>query len=173
MSRLGKGRFVQKLLELGPVLLLYISVLNEFDFNYLNLAYFSFNFPFILIFYWSLKKPESLGYGLLFFAGIINDVVVGFPIGISSFAYLLICGFAAYLRNITLRPSILKDWMFFLFAVLVVSSLSYSVLVLFFEFKLNYLDIIINIIFTFCLYVIFANIFQFYQKLTTSSEKND
>ena len=173
MSRLGKGRFLQKLLELGPVLLLYISVLNEFDFNYLNLAYFSFNFPFILIFYWSLKKPESLGYGLLFFAGIINDVVVGFPIGVSSFAYLLICGFAAYLRNITLRPSILKDWMFFLFTVLAVSSLSYSVLVLFFKFKLNYLDIIINIIFTFCLYVIFANIFQFYQKLTTSSEKND
>ncbi len=63
--------------------------------------------------------------------------------------------------------------MFFLFAVLVVSSLKYSILVLFFKFKLNYLDIIINIIFTFCLYVIFANIFQFYQKLTTSSEKND
>ena len=173
MSKFGKGRFLQKLLEIAPVLLLYISVLNEFDFNYLNLAYFSFNFPFILIFYWSLKRPESLGYGLLFFAGIINDVVVGFPIGMSSFAYLLICGFAAYLRNITLRPSILKDWMFFLFAVLVVSSLSYSILVLFFKFKLNYLDIIINIIFTFCLYVIFANIFQFYQKLTTSSEKND
>jgi len=173
MSGLAKGRFLKKLFELGPVLLLYISVLNEFDFNYLNLAYFSFNFPFILIFYWSLKKPESLGYGLLFFAGIINDVVVGFPIGMSSFAYLLICGFAAYLRNITLRPSILKDWMFFLFAVLVVSSLSYSTLVLFFKFKLNYLDIIINIIFTFCLYVIFASIFQFYQKLTTGSEKND
>jgi len=173
MSRLGKGKFLQKLLELGPVLLLYISVLNEFDFNYLNLAYFSFNFPFILIFYWSLKKPESLGYGLLFFAGIINDVVVGFPIGMSSFAYLLICGFAAYLRNITLRPSILKDWMFFLFTVLVVSSLSYSLLVLFFKFKVNYLDVIINIIFTFFLYVIFANIFQIYQKLTTSSEKND
>ena len=173
MSRLGKGRFLQKLLELGPVLLLYISVLNEFDFNYLNLAYFSFNFPFILIFYWSLKKPESLGYGLIFFAGIINDVVVGFPIGMSGFAYLLICGFAAYLRNITLRPSIFKDWMFFLFTVLAVSSLSYSVLVLFFKFKLNYLDIIINIIFTFCLYVIFGNIFHFYQKLTASSEKND
>ena len=173
MSRFGKGRFLQKLLELGPVLLLYISVLNEFDFNYLNLAYFSFNFPFILIFYWSLKKPENLGYGLLFFAGIINDVVVGFPIGMSSFAYLLICGFAAYLRNITLRPSILKDWMFFLFTILAVSSLSYSILVLFFKFKLNYLDIIINIIFTFCLYVIFASIFQFYQKLTTGSEKND
>ena len=63
------------------------------------LKYFSFNFPFILIFYWSLKKPEHLGYGLIFFAGVINDVVIGFPIGMSSFTYLLICGFAAYLKN--------------------------------------------------------------------------
>ena len=173
MSRFGKGKILNKLLELGPIFLLYISVLNEFDFNYLQLAYFSFNFPFILIFYWSLKKPESLGYGLIFISGLINDVVVGFPIGMSSFSYLLICGFAAYLKNITLRPSILKDWMFFLFTVLAVSSLSYSALVLFFQFKLNYLDIIINIIFTFFLYVIIANIFEFYQKLISSRDKND
>ena len=151
-----------------PIILLFVSVLNEFDFNYMNFKYFSFNFPYILIFYWSLKKPENLGYGLIFFAGVINDVVIGFPIGMSSFTYLLICGFAAYLKNITLRPSILKDWMFFLFTVLAVSSLSYSALVLFFQFKLNYLDIIINIIFTFFLYVIIANIFEFYQKLISS-----
>ena len=173
MNSFSKKSFLDILLRNAPIILLYISVLNEFDFNYLNLSYFSFNFPFILIFYWSLKRPENLGYGLIFFAGIINDVVIGFPIGISCFGYLLICGFAAYLRNITLRPSILKDWMFFLLTVLVVSSLSYSILVLFFKFKLNYLDIIINIIFTFCLYVIFASIFQFYQKLTTGSERND
>ena len=173
MSRLGKGKILQKLLELAPVFLLYISVLNEFDFNYLNLAYFSFNFPFILIFYWSLKKPENLGYGLIFFAGLINDVIIGFPIGISSFAYLFICGFAAYLRNITLRPSILKDWLFFLFTILVVNSLDYSILVLFFKFKLNYLNIITNIVFTFFLYVIFANIFEIYQKFIIGSIRND
>ena len=173
MTKFGKGKILNKLLELGPIFLLYISVLNEFDFNYLQLSYFSFNFPFILIFYWSLKKPEYLGYGLIFFAGIINDVVVGFPIGMSSFTYLMICGFAAYLKNITLRPSILKDWLFFLFTVLAVSSLSYSILVLFFQFKISYLDIIINIIFTFFLYVIIANIFEIYQKLISSRVKND
>lgn len=173
MSRLGEGKILQKLLELAPIFLLYISVLNEFDFNYLNLAYFSFNFPFILIFYWSLKKPENFGYGLIFFAGLINDVIIGFPLGISSFAYLLICGFAAYLRNITLRPTILKDWLFFLFTVLVVNSLDYSILVLFFKFKLNYLNIITNIVCTFFLYVIFANIFEIYQKLVTGRATND
>ena len=32
-----------------------------------------------------------------------NDAVLGFPIGISSLTYLIICGFAAYLKNITLN----------------------------------------------------------------------
>ena len=39
----------------------------------------------------------------IFVAGLINDVAIGFPMGISSFNYLLICGFAAYLRNLTFK----------------------------------------------------------------------
>ena len=34
----------KKLLTFGPIILLFISVLNEFDFNYLNYEYFTFNF---------------------------------------------------------------------------------------------------------------------------------
>ena len=165
MIRFSKITVSNKLLKYAPILLLFVSVLNEFDFNYLELKYFSFNFPFILIFYWSLKKSESLGYGLIFIAGLFNDVVVGFPIATSSLAYLLICGFAAYLRNITLHPSLFKDWVFFLLTILVVNSLIYSLLVLFFSFDLNYNDLIVNLIFTSLLYFICANIFKIYQKL--------
>ena len=165
MVEFSKTTITNRLLRYAPILLLFVSVLNEFDFNYLELKYFSFNFPFVLIFYWSLKKTESLGYGLIFIAGLINDVVVGFPMGISSLTYLLICGFAAYFRNITLNPTLLKDWFFFLLTILVVNSMMYSLLVLFFSFNLNYNDLIVNLIFTFLLYVICANIFETYQKL--------
>ena len=163
MSRLGKGKFLNKLLEFGPIALLYISVLNELDLNYLNLTYFSFNFPFILIFYWSLRKTEILGYGYIFFAGLINDVVNGLPIGISSFNYLLICGFAAYLRTITLRPSLIKDWFFFLFTIFFINSLSYGILNIFFSVDLNYKDLFFNIFFTFIFYIFFANLFLIFQ----------
>ena len=165
MVEFSKITITNRLLRYAPILLLFVSVLNEFDFNYLELKYFSFNFPFVLIFYWSLKKAESLGYGLIFIAGLFNDVVVGFPMGISSLTYLLICGFAAYFRNITLNPTLLKDWFFFLLTILVVNSMMYSLLVLFFSFNLNYNDLIVNLIFTFFLYVICANIFEIYQKL--------
>ena len=122
MSEFAKKNIINNLIRLAPLLVLFISVLNEIDLNYMKI--FSLNFPFILIFYWSLRKTELLGYGYIFLAGLINDVVTGFPIGISCFNYLMICGFAAYLRTITLRPSMVKDWFFFLFTILVVNSLS-------------------------------------------------
>ena len=50
---------------------------------------------------------------------------------------------------------------------------AYSILGLFFNFQLNYLDIIINIVFTFFLYIIFANIFQIYQKFVRERTTND
>ena len=161
MSEFKKRSIINNLLRLGPLLVLFISVLNEIDLNYIKI--FAFNFPFILIFYWSLRKSESLGYGYIFFAGLINDVVTGFPIGISSFNYLLICGFAAYLRTITLRPNLVKDWFFFLFTILAVNSASYSILNIFFSIDLNYYNLFVNIFFTFIFYIIFANLFLIYQ----------
>ena len=169
MVQFTKTSIFNNLLRYAPILLLFVSVLNEFDFNYLELKYFSFNFPFILIFYWSLKRSETLGYGLVFIAGLFNDVVAGFPIGVSSFAYLLICVFSAYLKNITLRPSVIKDWIFFAITILVVNSLMYSILVLFFSLHLDYNDLLVNLGFTFFLYFIFANIFEIYQKLVFGS----
>ena len=161
MSEFKTGSITNNLLRLGPLIILYISVLNEIDLNYLKI--FSLNFPFILIYYWSLRKSESLGYGYIFVAGLINDVVTGLPIGISSFNYLLICGFAAYLKTITLRPNLVKDWFFFLFTILVVNSLCYSALNIFFSIDLNYNNLFINIFFTFIFYIIFANLFLIYQ----------
>ena len=165
MGELNKLSNFRKILEKGPIILLIVSVLNEFDFNYLNLKYFSFNFPFILIYFWSLKRSGSLGYGLIFLSGLFNDIVTGLPIGVSSLAYLLICGFSAYLRNITLRPSAIKDWFFFGFTILVVNSLMYLIISLIFSVELNYYSILVNILFTFLFYIIFSGLFNYYLKL--------
>ena len=165
MAIQSKTSIFKKVLNFGPLILLYISVMNEFDFNYLNYKYFSFNFPFILIFYWSLKRIDSLGYGYIFIAGLFNDVVIGFPIGLSSLTYLIICGFAAYLKNITLRPSLFKDWLYFLFTILVANSINYFLLLSFFSVEINYYELSSNIFFTFLLYYIFGYLFDIYQRV--------
>ena len=164
MTELRNKNFIRIILLKVPLILLFVSVLNDYNFNYLGLKYFSFNFSYILIFYYSVKKSESLGYGLIFIAGLFNDVVVGTPLGVTSLIYLLICGAAAYLRNITLRPSLMKDWIFFLFTILFINSISYLILTYFFNYEINYLNQFINVLFTFLFYVIFAKIFSIFDK---------
>ena len=163
MSKIYKNNFISIIYRYIPVILLFISVLNEFDFNNLGFVYFSFNFSYILIFYYSLKKSESLGYIYIFIAGLFNDVVIGTPIGLSSLMYLILCGAAAYLRNITLRPSLIKDSIFFLITILIINSLLFIILSFIFDFKFNYSQQFINIIWTFLLYFLFSNLFDFFE----------
>ena len=144
-----------------PVFLLFTSILNKVDFN-LEFKYFSFNFAYILIFYYSLKKEGGIGYILIFLAGLFNDVVNGLPMGISSLSYLLLCAAAAYLRNITLRPNLIRDWIFFLITILILNFTTYTYLILFFNYEINYFDQLTNIMGTFVLYFVFSYIFEFY-----------
>ena len=163
MTKLRNNNFIKKILSQTPLILLFISVLNKYDFNYLDLKYFSFNFSFIIIFYYSLKKSESLGYTYIFIAGLFNDVVLGTPIGLSSLMYLILCGAAAYLGNITLRPSLAKDCIFFLITILIINSLLFIILNFIYNYQLNYFDQIINITYTFLFYFLFSNIFDFFE----------
>ena len=159
-----KGSF-SKIYSLAPIIILFISVLNEFDFNYLNLDFFSFNFPFILIFFFTLKDIKNFDYLFVFLAGLINDTVVGLPLGISSLSYILICIATSYFRNITIRPSLIKDWFFFMFTILVTSSLFYSIMVIFFNATINYFDLLFNVLYTFLFYYFFSYIFGYYLNL--------
>ena len=164
MTSLKTRGFYYKVYSLLPLIVLLISVLNEFDFNYLNLDYFSFNFPFILIFFFTLKDFKNFDYLLVFFAGLINDTVVGFPLGISSLSYMLICIATSYFRNITIRPNQIKDWFYFLLIISLLNSINYSILTLFYSFKLILMNYLVNTFFTFLFYIIFVKIFNYYMK---------
>jgi rod shape-determining protein MreD len=162
--RFQKKNLIYKLYTWLPILALFISVFNEFDLNYLNIDYFSFNFPFILIFYFALKEYQRFDYFLVFLAGLVNDTVVGLPLGLSSLSYILICIFATYLRNITISPNLIKDWFYFLFIISLINSINYSVLFLFFSYELDITLFIINNFFTFVFYIIFSVFFKRYLK---------
>jgi len=164
MTNFKSKGFYFKFYSFLPIIALFISVLNEFDLNYLKLKYFSFNFPFILIFFFTLKDFKNFDYLLVFLAGLINDTVVGLPLGISSLSYILICIATSYLRNITIRPNPIKDWFYFLFIISLINSINYSILTLFFSYDLLLLSYLINIFFTFILYMFFAYLFKYYIK---------
>jgi len=169
VSNINHRYLTLKLYRFAPVILLFVSVLNDFDFNYLGLKYFSFNFSYILIFYYSLKKSESLGYIVIFIAGLFNDVIVGTPIGLSSLMYLILCVASSYLRNITLRPNLAKDCIFFLITILIINSLLFVALNFIFNYEIDYFNQIINIVYTFLFYFLFSHLFNFFENYIVGS----
>ena len=164
MAVLGRNIY-SLLLSSFPTIILFFLVLTDLDFYFYEERSVTFDFVYIVIYYWVLRKPELLGYGLIFFAGIINDVVVGLPIGISSIDYLFLCGIASYFRNITLRPSITYDWLAFIPTLLIINSIHYSILKIFFEININYYFLIVSTFLTVAIYPLFGFLFNLLFKL--------
>ena len=112
-----------------------------------------------------MRKPDSLGYGFIFLSGIISDVVYGFPIGINSLSLLIIAGVAAYVRVVTVRITLINDWISFIPALLL-ANLIYFLSLYFSDYSLSYLNLFKDSIFTFIFYPILWAIFSIIIKLT-------
>ena len=153
--------FINRSFSLIPLLILLFLAFSETDLNFERLSFLSFNLIYIIIFYWVLKNPEILGYGFIFLAGIVNDVVIGLPIGISSVTYLILAGFAAYIRYLTVQPSLIYDWIIFVPSIAVTNSIYFYILIIFFNIDVNYIYLLLNTGVTILFYPVIGILFNF------------
>ena len=110
-----------------PLIILYYLSISEIDTHFSNMfEILSFNLQIIIVYYWMLKNSSVLGNGHIFFAGILNDVVMGLPLGISSISYLTVSFTASYIRQVTVNMSLFTDWFTFILAIFF-SNLTYLI----------------------------------------------
>ena len=151
-----------KFFELVPIFLLFFITLNGksvIDFKILSI-----NVHYILIYYWVLRQPQALGYGFIFLSGIITDVIFGLPIGVSALALLAVAAVAAYVRVVTVRISLVNDWISFIPALLLANFI-YFMSLYFSNYSIDYLYLFKNSIFTFIFYPILWLLFTALLKL--------
>ena len=160
---MAKLNMINRIINLGPLIFLYYLSISEIDSHFEN--YFeilSFNIQLIIIYFWSLKRPEVLGNGHVFFAGIINDVVMGIPLGLSSLSYLIVALTSTYIKNMTVNTSITSDWFTFFIAI-IFSNLTFLILVAnFSDLSIQLVDLSYNTFFTIIFFPFFWFIFNFY-----------
>ena len=155
---------LDKIFNAGPLLLLYFLSVSEVDTNLeKTFEVFTFNLPIIIIFFWILKKPSVMGTGHIFFAGLINDVVMSFPLGVSSLSYLVVCFFANYVRNKSVNTTIASDWFTFFIALIFANLLFFSLINNFSDIAISYSKIAYNTFFTLFLFPILWLLFSIYQ----------
>ena len=146
-----------KFFELLPLLILFYISFNGS--STIDLKYFSINVHYILVYYWVLREPKMLGYGFIFLSGIINDVVLGLPLGVNALSLLVIAAVAAYARVVTVRITLISDWISFVPA-LIFANLTYFLSLYFLNFEVDYLLLFINSISTLLTYPIFWILFS-------------
>jgi len=154
-----------KFFELLPLLLLFFISLNGN--SIIDLKYFSINVHYILVYYWVLKQPQILGYGFIFLSGIISDVVFGFPLGINALSLLIIAATAAYVRVVTVRITLINDWISFIPALLI-ANFVYFLSLYFSNYSIDYLSLLSNSVFTFIFYPALWGVFSLIANLTRS-----
>ena len=152
-----------KFFEFIPLFLLFFISLNGN--SVIDLKFFSINIHYILVYYWVLRQPESLGYGFIFLSGIISDVVFGFPLGVNALSLLIIAAVAAYVRVVTVRITLINDWISFIPALLIANFIYFLSLYLS-DYSVDYLYLFKNSIFTFIFYPILWGLFSMFLNLT-------
>ena len=151
-----------KFFEFIPLFLLFFISLNGN--SVIDLKFFSINIHYILVYYWVLRRPESLGYGFIFLSGIISDVVLGFPLGINALSLLIVATVAAYVRVVTVRITLVNDWISFIPALLFANFIYFTSLYIS-DYSVDYLYLLKNSIFTFIFYPVLWLFFTFILKL--------
>ena len=154
-----------KFIELLPLLLLFFISLNGN--SIISLNYFSINVHYILVYFWVLRHPQLLGYGFIFISGIISDVVFGLPLGVNALSLLVIAAVAAYVRVVTVRITLINDWISFIPALLI-SNFVYFLSLYFSNYPIEYLQLFNNSIFTFVSYPILWGVFSLIANLNRS-----
>ena len=155
-----------KFINSAPIILLYFFSITELDANFSNLfEILSFNIQIIIVYYWTLRNPTILGNGHIFLSGIINDVIMGLPMGTSALTYLVISLVASYIRNVTVNINLFTDWFTFLIAIFFSNLIFLILLKNFSEISITYTELFYNSFFTFLFYPAFWVLFNQYRYL--------
>ena len=166
------SNLIDTFFKLGPLILLVFICISEFHTQFYYWGIFTFNFQFIIIYYWILRDPDILGYGFVFICGFINDVVLSLPLGTSALSYLFVSLVAAYVRTATVRNSLFTDWFTFVVAIIIGNFIYFFLLNKFANADIKYTTLFYNSLFTFILYPFFWGLFEIYKKITFS-RRND
>ena len=146
---ISSREFGYKFISLLPVILLFYISLNGS--SIINIEFISVNIHYILVYFWVLRQPQNLGHGYIFLSGIISDVVLGFPLGSNSLALLFIAGVASYVRVVTVRVTLINDWISFIPALLF-ANFFYYIALYYSNFPIDYFYLLKNSLFTFVFY---------------------
>jgi len=125
-------------------------------------------FPLIdvtIIYYWCLYRPRRMPYWFVFFIGILQDILMGLPPGITAFTNLVLKAILDYQRDRLLGQAFVVIWSFFLLATFFIFFIKWLLFAIVLEHVLAHIGIIaVQLLLTFFIYPLLHKVFRVIDK---------
>ena len=149
--------WVRHLLPLGLTLVLVLA--GAMPTHLPGFAEVSPLLPLIGIYYWSIYRPELLPSSMVFTIGLLNDVLMGTPLGVSPLVYLLVQGTTASQRRFFLGKPFIVAWCCFALVTVASVLLEWALVSMWYDHVLPLPAVIFEMVLTSACYPLFSWLF--------------
>ncbi|MEZ5757414.1 MAG: rod shape-determining protein MreD [Emcibacteraceae bacterium] len=104
------------------------------------------------VYYWSVFKPEYMPVSVVFAIGILQDILLGSPLGLTSLLLVVVQQFIFFQGRRFLERDFLFNWFVFVMIVIGFGTLTWIIVSLYFRVFLDYIGIIGQILLTIAFY---------------------
>ncbi len=115
--------------------------------------------PLISVYYWAIYRPDLLPSSVAFGLGLINDVIIGTPLGVSSLVYLLVQGMTASQRRFFHGKSFLVAWWAFGLVAMAALTLQWILVSIIFGHALEPKAVVVEFVMTVSFYPLLSWLF--------------
>ena len=122
-----------------------------------NIVFIGDIMPFLTligVYYWSVFKPELLPVSTVFVLGLLQDILLGSPLGLMSLLLVVVQQFIFYQGRQFLERDFLFNWVVFVMLVIGFGILSWAIASLYMREFLDYLSVLGQILLTIAFYPI-------------------
>jgi len=119
------------------------------------------------VYYWSVFKPELLPVSVVFILGLLQDILLGSPLGFMSLLLVVVQQLIFFQGRQFLERDFLFNWFVFVMLVIGFGTLSWAIASLYFRVFLDYWSIIGQILLTIAFYPVITWMLGLTKKLVS------
>lgn len=132
-----------------------------------NLPLISDIMPFLTligVYYWSVFKPEYLPIWIVFILGVLQDILMGSPLGLMPLLLIIVQQFIFFQGRQFLERDFLFNWFVFVMLAMGFGIMSWGISSLYFRALLDYWDVLGQIFMTIAFYPVVTGLFGIARK---------
>lgn len=121
-------------------------------------------FPLIAVFFWSIYQPHRLPYWATFLIGVLQDLLLGMPVGQGALGLLLIQGLVVSQRRFFIAKPFLVVWWGFAMVAPLGAAIAWAVASIARDAVIPVLPVVVQTVITVLLYPVFGGVFGWIQQ---------